>query len=683
MRLSLHNCFSISGPETLSWHPGPPKNVSSITSANSVLSTVPASSSTTNQREGNTVYPNSMKDARNELFSRGVINGEEFDQFVRKWVPGSSVNGYATFMLHSGKKSNNNSSNMARNLPALAVHLQNLTGSRWTSLSIAFVMCGLQNFDEKVEGYLKIVSSMNKIIKRAIRFNVPFEYKHSAMALLGLQKNRLCDKASLELLSNIASMMRLSNDVPTSRSLANALYALKSMNSTSSQVQLMLSCITQSVQSCIERFTGQNLGNALYGLQRMSTDNHEVSLLLSALVPKVNDCVESLSSQEIGNALYGLQGMRSDSREALSMITALVPMVQKCTDSASSVEVTSALFSLRGMDSEKSETCQLISALIPMIEGSVERLNFKKVGSVLYCLRCLSSSTREVCLLIAALVPKVQQCEGRFTAHTVGNALYGLQRMSTDNHEVSLLLSALVPKVHDCVESLSSQEIGNALYGLQGMGRSESLLRILGVIRHQASSNIDFESLAADELNALGVFVALSMSWLRAVSDPEELLEWQRVQELLEDSSREYIPSSGMGSRVVPHNSGERRVLKAADSLFGSSNIQVLNNTLLHQFFECDILLKVPTSALLPGGGTDKGRGDEGEWLTVNIEVDGSQHSRATSIRLDGLRDAYLAERGVVVKRLESRSLSLMNEAQLNEWILEAASDAVLSCATA
>ena len=603
MRLSLHNCFSISGPEILSLHSGPPKNVISITSANPVLSTVPASSSTTNQREGNTVYPNSMKDARNELFSRGVINGEEFDQFVRKWVPGSSVNGYATFMLHSGKKSNNNSSNMARNLPALAVHLQNLTESRWTSSSIAFVMCGLQNFDEKVKGYLKIVSSMNKIIKRAIRFNVPFEYKHSAMALLGLQNNRLCDKASLELLSNIASMMRLSNDVPTSRSLANALYALKSMNSTSSQVQLMLSCITQSVQSCIERFTGQNLGNALYGLQRMSNDNHEVSLLLSALVPKVHDCVESLSSQEIGNALYGLQGMRS--------------------------------------------------------------------------------SSDIVRLLIAALVPKVQQCEGRFTAQTVGNALYGLQGLTGDCDEVALLLSALVPKVHDCVESLSSQEIGNALYGLQGMGRSESLLRILGVIRHQASSNIDFESLAADELNALGVFVALSMSWLRAVSDPEELLEWQRVQELLEDSSREYIPSSGMGSRVVPHNSGERRVLKAADSLFGSSNIQVLNNTLLHQFFECDILLKVPTSALLPGGGTDKGRGDEGEWLTVNIEVDGSQHSRATSIRLDGLRDAYLAERGVVVKRLESRSLSLMNEAQLNEWILEAASDAVLSCATA
>jgi hypothetical protein len=42
-----------------------------------------------------------------------------------------------------------------------------------------------------------------------------------------------------------------------------------------------------------------------------------------------------------------------------------------------------------------------------------------------------------------------------------------------------------------------------------------------------------------------------------------------------------------------------------------------------------------------------------------------------------------LGERGVVVKRVKSGSLSLMNDAQLNEWILEAASDAVLSRATA
>jgi conjugal transfer/entry exclusion protein len=842
IRFSLHHCFSKSGPEIISWHPGLPKNVAPRFAANSVSHAIPASSYTANEREGNSVLPTSMKDARNELFSKGVINTEEFDQFVGKWIPRSNVAGYAAFMMYSGKKSNNNGSNMARNLPALAVHLQTLTESKWTGPHIAFVMFGLQNFDEKVEGYLSIVSSMNRVIKRAIRCNVPFEFQDSAMALLGLQKNQLNNSESLEMLVNIASMIKVSNDVPLARTSANALYGLKAMNSASCQVQLLLSRLAESVQSCIEPFNSQNVGNALYGLQRMScddrevlslltalvpkvqdcteslnsqeignalyglqgmrsnsrevrqliaalvpkvqkcegrftaqtvgnalyglqgmsSDDHEVGLLLTALVPKVQDCTESLNSQEIGNALYGLQSMKSDSLEALSMITALVPKVQKCTNSPNSVEVISALFGLRGMTSERSETRQLISALIPKIEGSVDRFTSKMVGTALYCLRSLSSNrgevrqliaalvpkvqkcegrftaqtvgnalyglqgmssddhevgllltalvpkvqdcteflnsqeignalyglqgmrsnSREVRQLIAALVPKVQKCEGRFTAQTVGNALYGLQGMSSDDHEVGLLLTALVPKVQDCTESLNSQEIGNALYGLQGMRRSESLLRILCVIQREASSNIDFASLSAIELKSFGVFVALSMPWLRAVLDTSELLGWQRVEELLQESSRKCLTSSSVGARVVRHNSAERRVLTAADRLFGSSNIRVFNNIFLHQFFECDILIKVPIS-VRPAGGAGTGEGEEGEWLTVNIEVDGLQHARATNSRRDGLRDTYLGERGVVVKRVKSGSLSLMNDAQLNEWILEAASDAVLSRATA
>jgi hypothetical protein len=762
IRYSLHHCFSESGPEVVSWHTGLHRNVVARVPANSVSYAVRASSYTANQREGNTIHPTSMKDARNDLFSGGVINAEEFDQFVRKWVPGSNVAGFAVFIMHSGKKSNINDSNMARNLPALAVHLRTLTESMWTGLHISFVMFGLQCFDEKVEGYMSIVSSMNRVIKTAIRRHVSFEFRNSAMALLGLQNNQLNDSESLEMLLNVASMIKLSNDVPSSRSSANALYGLKAMNSANSQVQLLLSRLAQSVQSCIEPFTGQNVGNALYGLQGMSSDDHEVGLLLSALVPKVQDCAESLNSQEVGNALYGLQGMRSDSREvrqliaalvpkvqkcegrftaqtvgnalyglqgmssddhevglllsalipkvqdcaeslscqevgnalyglqgmrsesreALSMLTALVPKVQKCTDSPSSVEIISALFGLRGMISERSETRRLISALIPKIEGSVDRLNSKQVGSALYCFRSLSSNSPEVRRLIAALVPKVQKCEGRFTAQTVGNALYGLQRTSSDDHEVGLLLSALVPKVQDCAESLNSQEVGNALYGLQGMRRSECLLRILCVIRLQASSNIVFASLSAIELSSLGVFVALSMPWLRAVLDPPELLGWQKIYELLQEGSRKFLTSSVMSARVVPCNSAERRVLTAADRLFGSSNIRVFNNTFLYQFFECDILLKVPRNAR-PAGKTGTDQGDEGQWLTVNIEVDGLQHNRATNSRLDGLRDAYLGERGVVVKRVKSGSLSLMNDAQLNEWILEAASDAVLSRATA
>jgi hypothetical protein len=602
IRFSLHHCFSKSGPEIISWHPGLPKNVAPRFAANSVSHAIPASSYTANEREGNSVLPTSMKDARNELFSKGVINTEEFDQFVGKWIPRSNVAGYAAFMMYSGKKSNNNGSNMARNLPALAVHLQTLTESKWTGPHIAFVIFGLQNFDEKVEGYLSIVSSMNRVIKRAIRCNVPFEFQDSAMALLGLQKNQLNNSESLEMLLNIASMIKVSNDVPLARTSANALYGLKAMNSASCQVQLLLSRLAESVQSCIEPFNSQNVGNALYGLQRMSCDDREVLSLLTALVPKVQDCTESLNSQEIGNALYGLQGMRSNSREVRQ--------------------------------------------------------------------------------LIAALVPKVQKCEGRFTAQTVGNALYGLQGMSSDDHEVGLLLTALVPKVQDCTESLNSQEIGNALYGLQGMRRSESLLRILCVIQREASSNIDFASLSAIELKSFGVFVALSMPWLRAVLDTSELLGWQRVEELLQESSRKCLTSSSVGARVVRHNSAERRVLTAADRLFGSSNIRVFNNIFLHQFFECDILIKVPIS-VRPAGGAGTGEGEEGEWLTVNIEVDGLQHARATNSRRDGLRDTYLGERGVVVKRVKSGSLSLMNDAQLNEWILEAASDAVLSRATA
>ena len=51
----------------------------------------------------------------------------------------------------------------------------------------------------------------------------------------------------------------------------------------------------------------------------------------------------------------------------------------------------------------------------------------------------------------------------------------------------------------------------------------------------------------------------------------------------------------------------------------------------------------------------------------INVKVDGLQHRRVKKKRFDRLRDAFLQSNGIVGRRIETSTVSSMNESQLEQ----------------
>ena len=573
----------------------------------------------------------SLEQQMNILLADGMRNTstDSYDKFVSESMKKLSVRKLCNFVRISGKKSAYKTDHLKRNLPAVSQQLESISKSKWYWKDVAFFVYGLQRLEETDNGFLSVMASMNEIIKRNDGPDGLLSAQDIGMIFVGLQNNQCRHCESKLFLSNLADMVR----------------------------------------NCSEVFSSQNVGNALYGLKKITTESHEVRSILSALATKVASCTESLRGQEIGNALYGLQGMSSDSQELLQLVAALAPKVHSSSESMKAQEVSNALFGLQGMGSDRREVQLLLTALTLQIQGCKEDYNAQCVGNSLYGLQGMGSDCREVKLLLSALIPRIQSCVEDYDAQCVGNSLYGLQGMSSDCREVQLLLSTLAAKAINCKQSLSATEVGNALYGLQFFFSSPSSVGLLRFLYARVHRNNLLESLEMEDLISFGQSVALTA---HSLSTHADIAEDVLALDALSTSIIGRIDGRTVQdiNKSNPRSSAEMRVLNACLKAFKRSDTQVINNERLLSLFEGDIVLRMHA----PRSGGD---GAERSYVVVNIEVDGLRHKRVKKKRFDRLRDAYLQQRGIIVKRIESSAVSAMNESQLEQYVQGMAVDAL------
>ena len=209
----------------------------------------------------------------------------EIDSFVREWLPKWAQGELSSFMRISGKKSRSRTFlHLKRHLPSIASRIEVFT-SAWKLRDISAILYSLQCLGEDDDGYLAILAVMTKAMSESIGKGEAASSISISLTLLGLQKNRLRERQSIELLRSVTMM----------------------------------------INSCKESLSAQAVGNALYGMQSMSSDHAEVRSMISALSGKVHSCKESLDAQAVGNALYGMQSMSSDHcKEVLDLLTRCV-----------------------------------------------------------------------------------------------------------------------------------------------------------------------------------------------------------------------------------------------------------------------------------------------------------------------------------------------------------------------
>ena len=415
------------------------------------------------------------------MYPKGFRRREKksFDLHIEENFKKCDPRDIANLLRLSGKKSRVNTHLILRkHLPAIAIRVEELACVPWLYMEIAFVIYGLQCFDEETLGYLSILASMAKVIRCALNGSDTLTSQSLSMLLFGLQKNVCNESQSLQLLAGVTEMIAQCDEKPCAQAVGNALYGMQGMSSERSEVRQLLSALIPYISSCEDTLKPQHIGNALYGMQRMDSSIREVRDMILALLPKINSCQIPLRPQHVGNALYGMQSMRSDSDEACAMLSTLLPKIKSCQENLTSQEIGMALYGMQGMKSNRYAVCAILMALVPKIENCTA-LDQQAVGNILYSMKNMSCVHHEVCVFLSALIPHIILCSNKFTEQNIDNAFYGLQGMSSSSPQVRTLLSALIPKIDQCTEAFKARTVSNILVGMQGMTSEHSEVRTL------------------------------------------------------------------------------------------------------------------------------------------------------------------------------------------------------------
>ena len=402
-------------------------------------------------------------------------------------------------------------------------------------------------------------------------------------------------------------------------------------------------------------------------------------LHLKRHLPAIASRIESLSSVswrpiDVSAALYGLQCLAEDDDGYLAVVTSMTAALAKSTRSGEAVASQSISMTLLGLQNNTlgaRQSLELLDSITIMIQSCKESLSAQEVGNALYGMQSMSSDHSEVRSMISALSGKVHSCKESLDAQAVGNALYGMQSMSSDHSEVRSMISALSGKVHSCKESLSAQHVGNALYGMQSMS-SDFCGEILSFLLTHAFALTEVKRLSRFELLSVGQAVLLCIPSRRDVLDDASYELWTKLGDSVCMEHRRRIKSGEYMDSSRSHV--ERKVHRVAASLYGQSRATVSSNDYLFEMFESDIVVRIPFAV-----STDDAEASaDGKWLVINIEVDGVHHRQEKKINFCKLRDAYLKSRGVVVHRIDASRVTMMDDDQLEGWLLDVTAESLL-----
>ena len=142
------------------------------------------------------------------MFPPAGGKSSDIDLFVNDWLPECTAREISDFVRIAGKKSRVKSYlHLKRHLPTIASRIEDLSLVSWKPINVSAVLYGLQCFQEDDDGYLAVVAAMRTALMKSIERKCLIPPQSISMAILGLQKNKLKARQSIELLNSIKIMI--------------------------------------------------------------------------------------------------------------------------------------------------------------------------------------------------------------------------------------------------------------------------------------------------------------------------------------------------------------------------------------------------------------------------------------------------------------------------------------------
>lgn len=314
----------------------------------------------------------------------------------------------------------------------------------------------------------------------------------------------------------------------------------------------------------------------------------------------------------------------------------------------------SFLVGLSGGSNESKEFVRFMKTLTPAINGWNSCLRGRDPVYWLLGLRGLDAQSKSERAFVRALTVHLKKSNWRITDRIIG-ALSGLQRMSDDIPEVKDLFDFVATKImNEFDDPINSESMCNALTGLlhkdcsTGVANKVLCRFIQDISGICSDSNTVLSEVRLLQRSASMVFPKLNLgegTFQDIVAESMGKLNEAVERRKISASDHVSTPQSGIEAEAISRIKSRIKV----DGRFVLSN-----NTFFHGF-ECDILLRLPdiTNQIHSESGVPR-LGS----VTVNIEIDGPQHTSANKRFLDGLRDDFFQDQGVFVVRVPSNKIN-------------------------
>ena len=260
----------------------------------------------------------------------------------------------------------------------------------------------------------------------------------------------------------------------TSQTLGNCAYSLHKKSSDVPEVREVVAALVQKFRAATEEnLDSLALATALYGLKSMHTSQSEVRDMLRFLTEKILTSTKKFSVSDIGMAMTGLYNCNSDYLETRQVAATMAVVIDQCDETFLSRHVCYCMLAVKNMSDAEPEVRQLLKALVKKFKrAKTHDMVPGDIAGAFSGMKRLHIATPDVQTLLELFLAINSTVKDPWLVEDIGNAFVGLSSMTNDNPLVGRALQAMVQRASTSCDEWSAGTICSAFLGVRSMSAS-------------------------------------------------------------------------------------------------------------------------------------------------------------------------------------------------------------------
>lgn len=373
--------------------------------------------------------------------------------------------------LQALKNMNNEHDEIVRALDIICFHIA-LCSDDFSRNDLAMAFNGLQNMSSTTHTR-RLLRELAKRLEACTNVFSPPELASVLYGVKNFPVSRVGDHggAIREVLVAIVPHIRTSIGKFNSQTFGNCLYGMNGKSSNVVEVLDVMRALLERFQDSVDvELEPLALSTALYGLKDMSTTHTEVRAMLEFLTQKLRMCRKPFRPGDLSMAMIGLSHCDSDYQETRKVVAELTKKMKECDDSLLERHVSYFMLGIRNMSDKEPEVYQLLELYVKKFsKTAMKKMSEKELPACFGGMSRLHINNPNTQALLELFLSLNTSVVESWSAESISTAMSGLSSMSDDHPLVRRTLQALLHRAMNCRDSWSVDALCKCFHGVASM----------------------------------------------------------------------------------------------------------------------------------------------------------------------------------------------------------------------